>query len=189
MTLTAEKSLLIDIDSCVRCYACEIACRQEHDLTFETASRWCRVATVGPRRIDGKLHMDFIPLFCFHCEDPICANRCPKGAISRNDGGLVLIDEKACSGCRLCIYDCPYGCMSFNEQKQTAGHCDLCRARIEAGLEPSCVQHCIGGALQFVTAEELAQRTSGQHTARMGKVWYVSSKWKLRSLEKCFEIS
>jgi Fe-S-cluster-containing dehydrogenase component len=175
-----KKILLIDIDSCVRCHACEIACRQEHDLTAETASCWCRVLTVGPRRVAGKLHMDFIPVVCRQCDDPLCAAICPTGAIRKNDIGLVLIDEAACNGCKLCLYACPYGCISFNEVNRTAGHCDQCRGRTEAGLDPACVQHCIGGALQFVGSEDLEERTSGQHRFLSGRVCYVSSKWKLQ---------
>ena len=69
-----------------------------------------------------------------------------------------------------------------NNVKQMAGHCDLCRERVESGIEPACVQHCIGGALQFVTAGELAERTSGQHSARMGRICYLSNKWRLQNL-------
>jgi len=179
MTSSSKNIMLIDIDSCVRCHACEVACRQEHELAFETGSRWCRVMTVGPRRVAGKLHMDFVPVFCRHCDDPLCLTVCPSGAITRNDNGLVLIDEGACTGCKLCVSGCPYGSMSFNETKRTAGHCDLCGERVEAGLDPACVQHCIGGALQFVTLEELAAAASGRHPFLSGRLCYVSSKWRL----------
>jgi Fe-S-cluster-containing dehydrogenase component len=182
MNSLSGKLFLIDIDSCVRCHACEIACRQEHDLSVETGSCWCRVITVGPRRLEGKLHMDFVPLACFHCDEPACAAACPNSAISKSDDGLVLVDEKACNGCKLCLHACLYGCMSFHTVKHVAGHCDLCRERVEFGIEPACVQHCIGGALQFVTTEELRQNTSGQHTFLFGKVCYVSSKWRLQGL-------
>jgi Fe-S-cluster-containing dehydrogenase component len=180
MNSLSEKILLIDIDSCVRCHACEIACRQEHNLTVETGPGWCRIMTVGPRLVEGKLHMDFVPVTCFHCDEPACAAACPSNAISRGDNGLVVIDDKACSGCILCLNACPYGCMSFNKVKSVAGHCDLCRGRVEAGIEPACVQHCIGGALQLVTAGELIRYTSGQYMSLFGKVCYVSSKWKLQ---------
>jgi len=92
-----------------------------------------------------------------------------------------VIDEEACSGCKLCINACPYGCMAYNELKGTAGKCDLCTDRIQHGLEPACVQHCIGGALQLVTHEELVRITQGEHTHRRGAVTYVSSKWRLAS--------
>jgi len=180
MSISSGRVLLIDIDSCVRCHACEIACRQEHELTDETASCWCHVVTVGPRRVGGKLHMDFVPVVCRHCDDPACAAACPEGAIRKTDTGLVLIDEAACNGCKTCLYSCPYGCISFNEAKHTVGHCDQCRDRTESGLEPACVQHCIGGALQFISSRDLEERTAGQHTLLSRRVCYVSGKWKLQ---------
>ena len=176
----SQRIMLIDLDNCVRCYACEVACRQEHDLTVETASRWCQVMTIEPRRLSGQLHMDFVPVICFHCDDPLCASVCPVGAISKKEDSCVVIDESACTGCKLCVYACPYGRMFYNEVSNTAGHCDLCAGRVNAGLEPSCVQHCIGGALQFVTQDELTFITKGQHTLRMGKACYTSSKWRLQ---------
>jgi Fe-S-cluster-containing dehydrogenase component len=172
--------MLIDLDNCVRCYACEVACRQEHGLTVETASRWCHVLTIEPRQVSGRLHMDFVPMACFHCDDPLCAAVCPVGAISKKEDGSVAVDENMCTGCKLCVDACPYGLMFFNEVTGYAGHCDLCASRVEAGLEPACVQHCIGGALQFVAQEEAAAMIAGQHALKIGKVFYTSSKWRLK---------
>ena len=175
----AHKMLLVDIDSCVRCHACEIACRQEHGLSAETGPSWCRVVTIGPRRLDRRLHLDFLPVLCLHCDEPLCRAFCPSGVIHKDEEGRVLIDQERCTGCGLCVQGCPYGCISFNEQSRTAGHCDLCRERTEAGREPACVQHCIGGALQYVAREELAERTSGLHTVSSSTVCYASGKWRL----------
>jgi tetrathionate reductase subunit B len=176
----SQQIMLIDLDMCVRCYACEVACRQEHHLTVETASRWCQVVTIEPRRLSGQLHMDFVPVICFHCDDPMCAGVCPVGAISKKADGSVMVDQKTCTGCKLCVYACPYGRMFYNEVTGAAGHCDLCAGRVNAGMEPACVQHCIGGALQSVTQDELTLVTKGQHTLRIGKACYASSKWRLR---------
>ena len=176
-----EKVLLIDLDNCVNCHACEIACRQEHDLAFETKSRWCRVITIEPRQVEGELHMDFVPAMCFQCDDPVCAHFCPVGAISRSKDGVVVLDEESCTGCKLCVYGCPYGAMFYNEVKNVAGKCDLCTGRTGHGLEPACVQHCIGGALRFVTRDEFSEITDQGHTLSMGAVCYASSKWKLVS--------
>ena len=180
MLSRAGDTLLIDLDNCTRCYACEIACRQEHDLGFETKSRWCRVMTVEPRRVDGELHTDFVPCMCFQCDDPPCAHVCPVDAITKREDGIVVVDEGVCTGCKLCVCACPYGSMFHNEVKGVAGKCDLCRDRIDSGLEPACAKHCIGGAIQLVTPPELAELTLGQHTATFGKVAYTSSKWRLR---------
>jgi len=175
----SQKILFIDVDNCVRCYACEIACRQEHGLTFDTKSRWCQVMAVEPRWAENELHMDFVPTMCFQCDDPICAYFCPVDAILRSEGGIVGVDEEVCTGCKLCVYACPYGAMFYNEVKGVAGKCDLCISRIHNGLEPACVQHCIGGALQFVTREELTMLTAQRNTLSVGTVSYASSKWKL----------
>jgi len=179
MISLSRSVLVIDIDSCLRCHACEIACRTEHELSFETKASWCRVVTVGPRRLNGRLYMDFVPVMCRHCDDPLCLAVCPSGAISKNSDGLVVVDEEACTGCQTCVTGCLYGCMDYNRVKGTAGHCDLCRGRGEAGLEPACVQHCIGGALQFVGPDDLDKTTSGRHTLHSGRICYVSSRWKL----------
>ena len=173
------KRMLIVLDCCVGCHACEIACRQEHDLSSETGAKWCRVTTVKPRKVQGELHLDFFPAMCLHCETPLCAVVCPEGAIAKNGDGMVLVDEKKCSGCRLCIGACPTGAMSFNEVSRTAAKCDFCRERVASGIEPSCVQHCIGGALRYMEPGELREVIKGKHTFCSGQITYTSSKWKL----------
>lgn len=176
-----KKILLIDIDQCVRCYACEIACKQENDLPV--GPRWLQIMTIEPRKVLGDLRLDFVPLPCLHCDDPPCAYFCPAGAIRKRDDGIVLIDGDSCNRCQLCINGCPYGRIYWNEETGTVGKCNLCVDRIDSQLEPSCVQHCIGGALQFVTEAELRDITKDQHNSRMGVVCYTSTKWKLKAGE------
>jgi Fe-S-cluster-containing dehydrogenase component len=163
----------------VRCFACEIACRQENNLSPESKSRWCRVQTIPPREVGGELHLDFVPVMCLQCEDPMCAQFCPVEAIARKEDGRVLIDEEKCVGCRQCIAGCPYGAMYFNEVTGKAGKCNLCLSRVDSGIEPSCVQHCIGGALRFVTGAEAEELIRWRHSARAGRTLYLSSKWQL----------
>ena len=172
-----DKILLIDVDRCVGCYACEVACKQENKLPLP--SRWCQVISIGPRRVQAQLHLDFVPVVCIQCDDPVCSYFCPFDAITKREDGIILIIEEKCTGCGLCIYGCPYGAIYFDHGKNIAGKCSLCASRIDDGLEPSCVQHCISGALQFVTKEELDEITHGMHIARVGKVYYASSKWRL----------
>lgn len=173
------KYLLIDIDQCVRCYACEIACKQENELNV--GPRWVQVMTIEPRKVSENLHMDFVPVPCLHCDDPACAYFCPTGAITKRSDGVVSIDRDLCNRCKLCIHGCPYGRIHWDEEKGAVGKCNLCVERVDSGLEPSCVQHCIGGALQYVTEEELSAITRGQHNVQMGKVCYTSTKWKLKA--------
>ncbi len=174
-----NRKMLIILDCCMGCHACEIACRQEHDLVDETRPKWCRVMTIKPRRIRNELHLDYFPIMCFHCDDPLCIQCCSVEAIVKREDGIVIVDNEKCNGCRLCVYACPYGAMSFNELTKVVGKCNLCLERLEYGIEPSCVQHCIGGALRYVTQEDLEETIKGKHTSFIGKVCYASSKWKL----------
>jgi Fe-S-cluster-containing dehydrogenase component len=175
----SHKILVINVDRCVGCYACEIACKQENDLPVE--STWCRPVSIGPRKVGESLHLDFIPHLCVHCEEPVCAYFCQFGAITKRQDGVVVIDKDQCTGCGLCASGCPYGAICFDEEKQIAGKCSLCATRIDEGLEPSCVQHCLSGALRFVAEDELAQETQGARVVRKGKVCYASTKWNLHS--------
>src|SRR3989337_1454198 len=95
------KALLIDVDKCIGCYACEIACKQDNDLPLP--SRWCVVNRIDPREIQSEMHMDLVPVVCMHCDDPACAYFCAPGAIKKRGDGVVTIDEKKCTGCELCV--------------------------------------------------------------------------------------
>ncbi len=174
-----QKFLVVDLDACVRCYACEIACRQENALSFETQSRWCRVQTIPPRKVGGELHLDFVPIMCLQCDDPVCAKFCPVEAITKKEDGRVWVEEERCVGCRQCIAGCPCGAMYFNEVTRKAGKCDLCSSRVDSGIEPSCVQHCIGGALRYVLSADIEELAKGRHSTRLGRTFYLSSKWVL----------
>lgn len=173
----SEKLLLVDIDRCVRCHSCEVACKQEHDLPI--GPRWTEVITIQPRWVTEELCTDFVFTSCVHCAEPLCAYVCPTNAIVKREDGIVVIDEAKCTGCGLCPPACPYGAIHMNPETGVAWKCDFCLDRTDHGLEPSCVQHCVGGALQYVTPKELLELTVGKHKARIGKVCYVSEKWKL----------
>lgn len=171
---------IINIDRCVRCHACEIACHQEHDGGAGTMPARCSVATVGPREAEGALRMDFVPFVCFHCDEPGCSGACPVQAITKTEDGLVTVDDERCTGCRTCVDACPYGVMVFDEESNRPVNCDLCTDRLEHGEAPACVKHCIGGAFEIAGPDRLGEiLSSGIHAARMGKVWYVSARWKL----------
>lgn len=176
------KKMVVILDCCIGCHACEIACRQEHDLVYETGSKWCNVMTIKPRFVQNQLHLDFFPIMCIHCSDPLCVKICPMEAVIQREDGIVIVDGKKCNGCKLCVYACPFGAMFFNEVTRVANKCNFCLERLEYGIEPSCVQHCIGGALRFTTQDDLEKITQGKHSISLGKVCYVSSKWRLCSI-------
>ncbi len=140
-------SILVEIDRCIGCYACEVSCKQEHNL--ENGYSWIRMIDVGPVEKDGILRRDFVPTLCMHCGSPRCVEVCPSRAISKEVNGMVFIHPELCIGCKLCLTACPISAIQFNPEKEVAEKCNLCIDRIDKGLEPSCVRNCPTEALHF----------------------------------------
>ncbi|MCP4625462.1 MAG: 4Fe-4S dicluster domain-containing protein [bacterium] len=102
----------------------------------------------------------FLPALCNHCEHPPCADACPLEAITKEDNGIVILDEETCDGCRACLDACPYGAIAFNADKDKAEKYNLCRHRIEEELEPFCVICCEGQAIYFGDLKDPASKVS-----------------------------
>lgn len=136
-----------------------------------------KVACVGPRKIDGKLHRDWVPIMCQHCTNPTCIAACPIGAIERGKDRTITINRNVCGGCGKCVEVCLFGVIQMTQQGNVV-KCDLCADRRENGWLPSCVQHCPGRALAVVKEDEKNKAISDRHYFSRGQVVYVSSKWR-----------
>lgn len=166
--------MVVDLDRCWGCKACEVACKQE--LGLGTGFSPMKVVNVGPREIEGRLHRDFVPTMCQHCEQALCIEICPADAIFRGTDGTVLLDSSLCIGCGLCKSECPYGFIGMDSQER-AIKCTLCADRRKEGRMPSCVQHCPGRALTLVCENELQGVIESRHHWSSGSIVYVSDKW------------
>jgi nitrate reductase beta subunit len=62
----------------------------------------------------------------------------------RDEDGIVLVDQEACRGWRMCVSGCPYKKVYFNHATGKAEKCTLCYPRIEAGLPTVCSETCVG---------------------------------------------
>ena len=155
-----EYALIVNTDDCVGCKACEVACKQEHNLPV--GPRWIRVYSDNPRGIKGKLRLRYTVIHCLHCGRPPCKEACPVAAITKREDGIVLINEELCIGCKDCIGDCPFGVMQFDEEKKVAQKCDLCVDRLDRGLPPACVSACPSHCIYFGATKEIAEKLGGK---------------------------
>ena len=124
-------SLIIFQEDCMGCHACEVACKQEHEL--DVGPRFVKVIEKAP---------SFIPIYCHHCARPPCKDACPQDAVFRDETGIVHIKEELCIGCKACIEACPFGAMQFDEEREVAVKCDLCYERLKNNEEPACSMAC-----------------------------------------------
>lgn len=132
------KLVTMNPDNCVGCRNCEMSC------AFSRTKETCESKESNIKvnhYIDERV---LIPMTCLHCSEAWCLEVCPAGAISRDEKtNAVVIDEKRCAGCKMCMLACPYGNIHFDSEKLVSRKCDLC------GGNPKCVTHCIAGALSY----------------------------------------
>ena len=92
-----------------------------------------------------RLVMMYLPRICNHCLNPSCLAACPSGAIyKRGEDGVVLINQDACRGWRMCVSACPYKKTFYNWNTGKSEKCILCYPRLEVGEVPACMHSCVG---------------------------------------------
>jgi Fe-S-cluster-containing dehydrogenase component len=167
--------LVIDLDRCWGCKACEVACKQE--LALGVGPRPMRVMETGARMLEGALHRDFIPTLCQHCDRPACLDACPVEAIGREADGSIQVWKDRCTGCGACVTACPFGVVEMDGETEKPIKCTLCRERRSEGSLPSCAQHCIGRAITLTEEDQWEGLVEGRHYWKTGRIVYVSDKW------------
>jgi nitrate reductase beta subunit len=130
-------------------------------LALEWGPNWEDDLAGGPEQLPGdplregveesvraeyeQVFMMYLPRICEHCLNPACVASCPSGAMyKREEDGIVLVDQEACRGWRMCVSGCPYKKVYFNHVTGKAEKCTLCYPRIEAGLPTVCSETCVG---------------------------------------------
>lgn len=150
--MASRYGLVIDLERCIGCHTCKIACKMENGIEVGSG---IRVETVGGLHQDtpaGKypdLSMYYLPVPCMHCAKPPCLDACPTGAIYKREDGIVVVSEEMCNGCQVCIPACPYDVLTYNQEKDVVWKCHFCAHRIDEGLEPFCVTCCEMRAMFF----------------------------------------
>ncbi|MDR3763881.1 MAG: 4Fe-4S dicluster domain-containing protein [Acidobacteriota bacterium] len=137
-----SKTFVIDLDRCIGCQGCHVACKQENGVSL--GLYWNRVLTMGPNGRFPKVEMYFLPVMCQECSNPPCVQVCPTGASQQMPDGIVLIDKAKCIGCELCVKACPYGSRTLNPETKVVEKCTTCVQLRESGSDPACVINCPG---------------------------------------------
>ena len=138
--------MVIDIDRCIGCHTCEIACKIENDVPLGIWRSWVKEIEKGKY---PDVVRSFRPTLCNHCENPICVKVCPVNAAWQREDGIVMVDPHLCVGCRYCMSACPYEVRYLHPTKGMVDKCDFCSVRVDAGLKPSCVEACPTSARIF----------------------------------------
>lgn len=144
----ARIAMVIDLDRCVGCHSCTVACKQENNV--DLGAFLLRVHQVGPiGKYPDHLEMYYLPVGCQHCGNPPCLDSCSAGALSQQEDGGIVVDQERCTGCKQCMTACPYGAYAYNSERRIVQKCDLCVHLIDRGEKAPCASVCATQAISI----------------------------------------
>lgn len=163
----AQYGFFVDTTRCIKCWACQVACKQWNGIKAGTVAR--RVVNEIDTGVFPNANRQFISTACNHCENPACVEACPMGAITkREEDGIVVFDTEKCIGCQTCAKACPFGIPEYRPEDGKMDKCDGC---VTCGLtpedEPHCVATCPTQALHYGPIEEMAELAAKKGGARV----------------------
>lgn len=173
----AEKGLLFDMDKCIACRSCQVACKQWNELPAEKTTFFAATGGyqnpigLSPKTYtlvkfyesekEGKLRWLFRVHRCLHCVDPACVKACPvepvKAMTHNKELGIVYVNKELCIGCGACHEYCPWNIPQIDDNTEKSTKCTMCIDRVTNGLEPACAKACPTGAITFGDYDKIVE--------------------------------
>jgi Fe-S-cluster-containing dehydrogenase component len=104
--------MVINLERCVGCGCCTIACKAENNTRNRADGQsfnWADLLIKTEGIFPNVMHR-VMPVLCNHCTDAPCVTACPvtPKAMYKTPEGITMHDDELCIGCRACQNACPY---------------------------------------------------------------------------------
>jgi benzoyl-CoA reductase subunit BamC len=147
------KEIRIDLDKCIGCRACEVACSAFHAKPRYSSTNPARSRI---RVIFDDLNDIYVPIRASGYATAECTGR-----------HTYVINEKEYKECSFCGVACPARDYFKEPDSGLPLKCDMCES--DPPLEePMCVQVCTPGALTYVVREEPTRREAPPEEIEVG---------------------
>lgn len=168
--MAEQYGFYVDASRCIKCWGCEIACKQWNEIPAGTVAR--RKVIEENEGTFPNVVRNIIPTACNHCESPACADVCPQSAITkREEDGVVVVDKELCIGCKSCSAACPFDVPEYLEVEGMGLRMDKCDTCLGNGREademPHCVLTCPLEAIFFGPLSEMEAQAAEKGGTRM----------------------
>jgi Fe-S-cluster-containing dehydrogenase component len=155
-------NMIIDVAECTNCQLCTLATMDEY-----VGNKWPGYSAPMPkhghkwinilqkeRGQQPMIDIAYVPTMCNHCDDAPCM-KASRGAITKRDDGIVLIDPEKAAGRKDLVDSCPYGHIWWNEELQLPQIWPFDAHLLDQGWQQTRGQQsCPTGAMRAINIED-----------------------------------
>ena len=141
----ARWGMVIDLDRCNGCQACEVACREENNVAVGGPEAARENRTISWMKVRAEVHGEwprlearFLPTPCMQCDRPPCVRVCPTGATMIDSEGPRRADLRA-------LHRVPLLCERLPLHRQVLQLEGTGLSRVDASRPQSGRLHPLGG--------------------------------------------
>jgi len=159
-------NMIIDVAECTNCNLCTLATMDEYVGNDwpgysrpmpKHGHKWINILQKERGQLTGQspmIDIAYVPTMCNQCDNAPCIEK-GRGAVTKRDDGIVLIDPDKAKGRKDLVDACPYGHIWWNEEHQVPQAWNFDAHLIDQGWQQTRGhQSCPTGAMRAISIED-----------------------------------